>query len=227
MTTAAKHGSTATINIGGTSTAFTAEAVTLFSGAGTTAVYQITSATKQYWDPTVAVVLKDGVTTLTEGVDYEVESYLYGRVRLLGYTVLGTLTLGGSYLPMLAVDRANSYSLSVNFNLAEVPQMDGTAMRRLTGLTDVTFNISRWEAMSHDYDTGADSKRLFVLASAGTTIYIEFTFGTGQGGRRLACKINKDNLKTDVNNPVSAELEGMVAAVKVGADFSDSNYARP
>jgi hypothetical protein len=222
-----QHGSTATVSIGGTSTAFTAEAMTLFSGSGDTAVWQITSATKQLWNPEIAVVVNDDGNPLTEGTDFEVESYLYGRIRLLGYTLIDpSPTVDGEYLPLLTVDRASQYTLEVTNNLSEVPRMDSTqCQRRITGLTDVTFSLSRWEMGLHDYDPGAGSKRFGVLAGAGTTIFIEFTFGTSAGGARLACLIDSDNITSSVNDPVQAQLQGMVASVKAGADFSLSATA--
>jgi len=99
-------GYNAVIKKSGTPTAMTAEACTLVSGK----TYQITAATKRVisWLNTLTV-LDNAVdrTAQVESIDY-----LTGKVTFLAsHTVVGPVTVTGSYLPMTQVAKGRSFNL--------------------------------------------------------------------------------------------------------------------
>lgn len=94
----------------GTPTVFTGEATTLVSGK----TYKIAAATKNVWDRSTPIVVKDGATDITATQVQSID-YLFGRVTLKNtYTPSGAITFGGKYLPMTQVGGANGFTLTQN-----------------------------------------------------------------------------------------------------------------
>ena len=102
-------GYVAKLKTSGTPTTFTAEATTLVSGK----TYKITATTKNIWDRSTPITVTDGVTDVT-GQVLSVD-YLHGPITFKpSYTVVGTITLAGKYLPMTQIAGANSFTLTQN-----------------------------------------------------------------------------------------------------------------
>ena len=104
----------ATLSVGGTSTATTAEATSLFSSAlgAANTVRQITNTAKRCIDPAVAVVVKDGAGTVAD-TSYVID-YLYGKIRFLSYTPSGVITVDCSYIPLLTVSGVRAITISMD-----------------------------------------------------------------------------------------------------------------
>lgn len=146
-------GYVATIKKSGTSTAMTGEATTLVSGK----TYQIDAAAKQVWDRTATFVIYDGVTDVTAQV--ESINYLYGTVTFLSaYTVLGAITVDGSYLPLAAYGKAQEFSLTQNAESVDTTDFDTAqgngGFRTFTpGLRQVSLDLSGFYALSNGFKT--------------------------------------------------------------------------
>lgn len=126
----------------GTTTAFTAEAVTAEGGN----IYAIASASKSVWDRATTVVVKDGVTNIAAQIEWI--DYLFGRVKLLStYTVVGTITFGGNYFPMASIGKANGFSLTqtadaVQNTTFDLAQANGGFHTFQEGLKTVALELS-------------------------------------------------------------------------------------
>ena len=136
----------------GTATAFTGAAMTLVSGKR----YKITDAAKNLWNRAVAVTVYDGVTNVTAQV--QAINYLFGEVLFKSsYTVVGSVTVDGSYFPLAVLGKANNYSLTQTADAIETGYFDQvqtnggyqthdpglrTVSLELTGIFDPASNIS-------------------------------------------------------------------------------------
>lgn len=94
----------------GTPTSMTGEATTQI---GSTKSYQITAAARRVIDYTAAVTVLDGATNVTAQV--ESIDYLNGIVTFRSsYTVLGAVTVTGTYMPLAVLAKARNFSLTQN-----------------------------------------------------------------------------------------------------------------
>jgi hypothetical protein len=93
----------------GTPTSMTDEATSLVSGK----TYQIDDATRRVLDRSAAVTVEDNSTPVAAS-NIESIDYLFGRVTFVGgYTVVGSVTISGDYLPRTVMARANTYTLTM------------------------------------------------------------------------------------------------------------------
>ncbi len=94
----------------GTSTAFTAESMTLISGK----TYQIDDATKEIWDRSEATMdILDSAASVAAADILNID-YLFGRVTFVAsYTPSGAITATGNFFPTVTIARPNSYSLTM------------------------------------------------------------------------------------------------------------------
>lgn len=92
----------------GSTTSGSAEATTLESGK----IYYITDATKNVWDHTQAVVIKDGVTDVTDEVDWI--DFLRGRFEFQSsYSPVGTITVDSfEYFTKTTVAKGRTFNLT-------------------------------------------------------------------------------------------------------------------
>lgn len=118
-------GRLALVKLSGTPTAFTGEATTVLT---TDKVYQISDATKQVWDPTATITVKDGGTPVNTGTDPYTINRLTGTVSFTN-TAARTITIDGTYLPMTTIAKTK-----------EVLYMTGRE-----NLDDTTFDSNGWE----------------------------------------------------------------------------------
>jgi hypothetical protein len=140
-----------TIKKSGTTTAMTGDAMSLVSGK----TYSIDAAAKEVWDHTATFVIYDGVTDVTAQV--ESINYLYGTVTFLSaYTVLGAVTVDGSYLPLAAYGKAQDFSLtqsaeSVDTTDFDTAQGNGGYRTFVPGLRQVSLDLSGFYALSNGF----------------------------------------------------------------------------
>ncbi len=100
-------GYNAILKKGGTPTTMTGEAVTLVA----TRIYQITNTAKRVISYLDAFTVLDGVTDVTAQV--LTIDYLIGKITFKNtYTVVGTITVTGKYVPLSVIAKAKSWSLT-------------------------------------------------------------------------------------------------------------------
>ncbi len=95
----------------GSSTAFTAEAMTLVSGK----TYAIDDDTKEIWDRSeVTMDILDTASSVAAADILNID-YLFGRVTFVAsYTPSGAITATGNYFPVVTIARPNSYTLTMS-----------------------------------------------------------------------------------------------------------------
>ena len=141
-----------TLYVGGTSTAFTTEAMS-GSGAGP---YQITDTAKRAWDPTVTPSFFDnGVPIIS--ADISSIDYLFGKVTFTG-SKTGPITVTGNYIPLLAVAQGKGFSVARDTDMMDATVFSTSPDRIfLPGLKQLTATISTLDTLLTDLDSGAPS----------------------------------------------------------------------
>lgn len=171
----------------GTPTVLTDEATSNLSGN----VYQITDTTKRILDRLTPVVVKDGSTVLVEGDDYTV-NYLFGIVTL-DSAPAGAVTIGGKYLPMTQVAKANGFTLTQTANannnsVYESAQANGGYNTYEYGLRTVSLSLKGIYASSNQFRAllAARSEMIIEINPDGTSKSVARGFfkamQTGQSG---------------------------------------------
>lgn len=133
-----------------TSTAMTGEDMTVVTGK----TYQIDAAAKQIWDRTATFTVYDGVTDVTDEV--VTFDYLFGKVTFASdYTVLGDITIDGSYYTTSVLGAANSYTLTQTAEAVETSdfatvQANGGFRTFQSGLRNVALELGAF----YDVDAG-------------------------------------------------------------------------
>ena len=137
----------------GTPTAMTNEACSNVSGL----IYQITSTTKRVIDRSASVTVKDNGSAVNVA-NIEYIDYLFGKVKFItGYTVAGSITITGTYLPMTSIGTAKSFTLTQTANTIETTdfataQANGGYRTYLPGLKTVTLDLSGFYSASNSFD---------------------------------------------------------------------------
>lgn len=163
-----------TVKVAGSSVVMTGEACSLIA----TKTYRVTASSKRVLDPATAVVVKDGGVTVAAS-NYTL-NHLFGVVVFgASYTVSGSITIDGAYLPMLTFAEVREFSLSAQGSLADSTTLDsaGYAAKALT-LKDFTASVTSLQSALYDNDGGAGSAVVADLHAAGTPVLIE----AGAGG---------------------------------------------
>lgn len=97
------------IKVQGTSTGVTGGACTVESGK----IYAINDATKHIINRNATITVKDGVTDVTDEVEWI--DYLFGRFKFLAsYTVVGSITIDYEYYPTVTIGKGNAYTLTMS-----------------------------------------------------------------------------------------------------------------
>lgn len=110
-------GYNATVKAVGTSTLMTGEALTLVS----TGIYQITNAAHQVLDRANTFTVKDNTTDVTSHV-LSID-YLFGIINITGYSPTGTLTVTAHYLPMTALAKYQTFTLTQTLDTIETSDL--------------------------------------------------------------------------------------------------------
>jgi hypothetical protein len=99
----------ADIQKSGSSTSFTGEATS--NSGEASKVYRISDATKNFWNHAVAVVVLDGVTDVTDEVEWI--DYLFGKIKFQGsFTPSGAVTFNGAYFPKTTVAKGRTFNIT-------------------------------------------------------------------------------------------------------------------
>lgn len=209
------------INATGITTAFTAESCSLVSGH----TYQIDNAAKRCWDPSQTLtVYVSGSPVTPDAVDY-----LFGRVRLLS-SPGGPVTVSGSYLPMLAINTAKSFSLDVTVDIVDVTvfSANSRAHQKQPVLFDATFSIDAIDTSGQLFEDNSEAPEepdtFFGTTTRGNLKVIEFVHTQAQRSRRMACYLNKDNVKASASSVVETSVAGALTRLAAGVDISFSEF---
>lgn len=171
----------------GTSTAFTAEDMTLVSGK----TFRIDDATKEIWDRGEATMdILDNASSVAN-VDIESIDFLFGKVTFVsGYSPTTPITATGKSFPTAAVGKAQSYNLTQSAEAVETTDFETaqansgrrtyqyglkTVALELTGVYDLTNGflatlLARAETIIEINPDGNDKSRcrgFFRLISQG------------------------------------------------------------
>jgi hypothetical protein len=177
---AIQPGYASTISIGGTPTAVTGEATSLFSGAGDATVRQITNPVKWCMDSSVAVVVKDGVGTVA-AASYKIEP-LFGKIRFVSYTPSGAITVDYTYIPLLAVAGCRAFNPNVErekinvtvFSQGTVPAGEDFIL----GEKMASGEIDYLEAYAKDHDSGGGTVSVKSLLEGSTAVLLDARLGS-------------------------------------------------
>lgn len=119
----------------GTPTTQAASPMTLVSGK----LYKITDATKNVWDRTTPVIVKDNAVTVSAANILTID-YLFGRVTFVpGYTVIGPVTVDIKYMPLTAVAGVNSFTLTQTANA--IDQTDYASAQTNLGYRTYSYGL--------------------------------------------------------------------------------------
>lgn len=162
-------GYVATIKKSGSTTAFTAEAMTLVSGK----TYKITNAVKNVWNRAVTPTVFDNAVNQTANV-LSID-YLLGRITFLpGYTVTGPVTVTGSYFPTTAIASVKSFTLNMTANAIDKTALDtaqaNSGIRSYDyGLKTVSLDLGGFFSTGNAFRTAllARSEVIIEVAPAG------------------------------------------------------------
>lgn len=170
-------GYSAVLKAVGTAVPVVNEACTFISGANPNKLYQVTSSSRRIWDPTAAVIVKDGGVTVSAAL-YAFD-YLFGFVQFIGYTQSGAITVDGSYLPTVAVAEVRKYDLKVSAALPDVTTFDSAGWRQfLQTLKRVDLSLELLSSPLADLDGVAGGvQSLFSWLAADTPKVYEIARG--------------------------------------------------
>jgi hypothetical protein len=166
-----------TIEITGTSTAMTGEAMT-GSGAGP---YQVTSA-KRVFDPAVAFTFYDNGTAINAS-DILTVDYLFGKVTFTS-SKTGPITVTGSYLPRLTFLEGRSVGISLDADELDTSVFGSGWKNSTQGLMQLTVDVETLALLTADMDPGAGSRKLSSIFTGRTSVVLSVTpGGTGSAYR--------------------------------------------
>ena len=202
-----------TIKQAGTPTSMTGEACSLVTGK----IYQVTDATKRVLDEATALVVKDGVTDIS-ATQVDSVDYLFGIVTLkAAYTVVGSITVGGKYIPLAAIAQYKDYGLSLKgavldaTDFTDAQANSGTRVHKIN-LIDVSLSVGRFDDLAHTFET---------LLSGRTAVMIE----VGIANATILCRgwyyLSKAGKAGDITALESESLD-FVLAGRSNTNFSYS-----
>ncbi len=137
-------GRLALVKIGGTPTSFTAEAVTVLTA---NKKYQITNTAKQVWSPTATITVLNSATPVDPVADPYTINRLKGVVEFTN-TTPRTVTVTGTYLPMLTVAKAKEVSYQHGNELLDDTTFDSNGREEnIPGIKSISATLGKnWEA---------------------------------------------------------------------------------
>jgi len=137
-------GKIALVKIGGTPTAFTAEAVTVLT---TNLKYQITNTAKQIWSPTATITVLAAATPVDPEADPYVINRLTGVITFANVVARGTVTVTGTYMPMTTIAKSKSVTYEKGNELLDDTTFDSNGYEEnIPGIHSITASLGRnWE----------------------------------------------------------------------------------
>lgn len=137
------------LSVGGTSTAFTAQACANVTGN----TYRVSNAARRLLDPAVARVWKDGGSAIA-AAGIVSEDLLFGTVTLAA-PPSGSVTLDASYVPKAAVADVTSLDVEEKLDLFDRTSMDAGGHRTfLPTLSSATGSVTLLDNLLTDLDPG-------------------------------------------------------------------------
>ncbi len=175
---------------GGTPVTVTAEAMTVESGQ----IFRIDDAAKEVWDRSATIVVTDGVTPVTDEVEWF--DFLFGRIKFVdSYTVVGDITIDVDYIPLAVFGTNNAFTLTMTahaIDTSDFPDVQANNGHRnfIAGLRTVTLELTGVFNASNTYkaDLAAGTEYIIELQPVGQTPADAFCRGffkivdTDQGG---------------------------------------------
>lgn len=184
-------GFNATVKRAGTTTAFTAETMSVEDGL----TYIIDDFTKSLWDYNVGIVVNDNSVPVN-AADIDSIDYMFGRVTFVtGYTATGPITVDGSYFPVSSFGCANDVSLTQNAEATlsscfEITQAENGFNTYDSGLKTVSIELSGFYRTTNDF---------FTTIATNETVVIEIDWeGDGQTMSRGVFKLQSTSQSGDV-----------------------------
>lgn len=206
----------ATIKTCGVAVPVTAEACSFISGTDPTKLYQVTAAARRTWDPTAAIVVKDGGTPVA-AANFSF-NYLNGTITFIGHSASGSITLDGSYLPKVAIAEACKFSFQCMVDLLDKSNFDtGQARSKLAALVDFAGSV---ELYSQIDAVLFGSTTLATLLAAGTPMVLEVGFDGGTNFFRCWIQQDSATVETQTEALVSNMISWKGSAQGAGASFS-------
>lgn len=172
------------LKISGTSTAFLAAATTtLAADSAGRARRQITNTAQRILDPATAVVVKSAGVAVSAANVYSIDP-LFGIVTFEVAYSPGTITVDGSYLPLVEITEGRSYSANFERTAIDTTTFDSAVLssggrRTSLGLRNVSGDFELIEGLDPDLDVGAGSVVLNTLLDNATAKLIEITYQAG------------------------------------------------
>jgi len=202
------------VYLSGTSTAFTGEACTQI---GATLVYQINTAAKRCWNPSVAVTVYDG-GDLVAASGYTL-NYLYGKITFTEAPA-GAVTVTGEYMPLHEIGTVRGFSLSVSCGAEDSTVMGSavTTRTRQVTLYDVAVELDLLEQGATVFD--GDAATLDTRLSAGAALFAQCKIGSSSvtWTARLLPTAADDN--GEVGSLVNTRRSFQASAGVLGSVFS-------
>jgi hypothetical protein len=204
----------------GTAVGVVAEACSFVSGSNPNKLYQVTSSSRRTWDPTAAIVVKDGGVAVSAAL-YTFD-YLAGLVQFVGYAQTGAITVDGSYLPTIAIAEVRKFGLKIGAGLPDVTTFDSAGWRQfIQSLKTLTLSLELLSSPLVDLDAGAGgTQSLFSYINSDVPKVIELN----RGGQFLRAWYRFENLtdQAEVDGVWVVDLEMRGSALGPLAAFSIS-----
>ncbi len=133
------------VKVGGTPTAFTDEAVTVLT---TNKKYQISNTAKRVWSPTAMITVKAAGVAVDPVADPYVINRLTGVVTFTNVSARGTVTVSGTYLPMLTVAKCHSVMYAHGNEVLDDTTFDSLGFEEnIPGIHSINVTLGRnWES---------------------------------------------------------------------------------
>jgi len=194
----------------GTTTAMTGETMSLVSGK----TYKIDAVAKEIFDRSATFTVFDGVTDVTAQV--KSFNYLFGTITFLAsYTVLGAVTIDGSFFPTVTLGKANSFSMTQTADTIETSdfatvQANGGHRTFIQGLKSVSMDLTSFYDVTAGFRAAlvARNELLIEIDPAGTGASVARGFfktsGESQAGDVGA--LEEETTNFTLNVPEGAEI---------------------
>jgi hypothetical protein len=204
----------------GTAVPVTGEACAFVSGSDPNKLYRVTNTARRIWDPTAAIVVKDGGTPV--GSTLYTFDYLSGKVQFAGYAPAGAITVDGSYLPTIAIAEIRKYSLKITAGLPDVTSFDSAGWHQyIQALKSLEMTLEMFSSPLVDLDGVAGGvQSLFSYLTNDTPKVIELN----RGGEFLRAWYRFENINdsAELENALTLELGMRGCALGPLAAFSIS-----
>lgn len=209
-------GYTGTVKASGVAVAMVGEAMTLL----TATKFQITNAAKRIVDPSVAILIYANAI-LQPATAYSF-NYLFGIVTFFAPPA-APVTIDGSYLPVATIAESKGFTISLTQEMLDRTSFDsGGAVRKLAGLLDASFNLSRVSAFDDIDPVTGGLQSVESRFDAGTVYVIEFGIG---GVDLLRAWVVTENLElgSEVDGLVTEEVAFQSSPQAAGAAWAFSS----